>query len=104
MKKRKLNSKNPKYWDKSQLNEVKIKKKVLINDVKGVKIHAVWYDHQNYAGVQVNSRLMVMWERTAKYGSTKIEVGPIGNEVEPYLSGKQQQVLAGEKSTTAVSV
>ena len=94
MKKRKLNSKNPKYWDKSQLNEVKIKKKVLINDVKGVKIHAVWYDHQNYAGVQVNSRLMVMWERTAKCGRTKIEL------VEPYLSGKQQQVLAGEKSTT----
>jgi len=32
----------------------------------------------------VNSRLMVMWERTAKCGSTKIEL------VEPYLSGKQQ--------------
>ncbi len=45
MKRRKLNSKNPKYWDKSQLNEVKIKKKVLINDVKGVKIYAVWYDN-----------------------------------------------------------
>ncbi len=45
MKRRKLNSKNPKYWDKSQLNEVKIKKKVLINDVKGIKIYAVWYDN-----------------------------------------------------------
>ena len=45
MKRRKLNSKNPKYWGKSQLNEVKIKKKVLINDVKGVKIYAVWYDN-----------------------------------------------------------
>ena len=28
-KKRKLNSKNPKYWDKSKLNEKVIKKKVL---------------------------------------------------------------------------
>ena len=45
MKRRKLNSKNPKYWDKSQLNEVKIKKKALINDVKGIKIYAVWYDN-----------------------------------------------------------
>ncbi len=45
MKRRKLNSKNPKYWDKSLLNEPKIKKKVLINTVKGIKIHAVWYDN-----------------------------------------------------------
>ena len=44
-KKRKLNSKNPKYMDKSQLNEKKILKKELIKDIKGVKIHAVWYDH-----------------------------------------------------------
>tara|TARA_R110000796_G_scaffold47439_2_gene114068 strand:+ start:113 stop:256 length:144 start_codon:yes stop_codon:yes gene_type:complete len=42
-KKRKLNSKNPKYWDKSLLNEEEIKKKVLINNINGIKISAVWY-------------------------------------------------------------
>ena len=44
MKKRKLNSKNPKYWDKSLLNEPKIKKKVLACESKGVKVYAVWYE------------------------------------------------------------
>ena len=44
MKKRKLNSKNPKYMDKSQVNEVKVKERKLINNVKGVKIYAVTYE------------------------------------------------------------
>ena len=44
MKKKKLNSKNPKYMDKSQVTEVKVKEKKLINDVKGVKIYAVTYE------------------------------------------------------------
>ena len=44
MKKRKLNSKNPKYMDKSLVTEVKIKEKKLINNVKGVKIYAVTYE------------------------------------------------------------
>lgn len=44
MKKKKLNSKNPKYMDKSHITEVKIKEKKLINDVKGVKIYAVTYE------------------------------------------------------------
>ena len=44
MKKKKLNSKNPKYMDKSQVTEVKIKEKKLIKDVKGVKIYAVTYE------------------------------------------------------------
>jgi len=44
MKKKKLNSKNPKYVDKSQITEVKIKERKLINDVKGVKIYAVTYE------------------------------------------------------------
>ena len=43
MKKRKLNSKNPKYWDKSLLKEKPIKKKILYNEVKGRKIYGVWY-------------------------------------------------------------
>ena len=43
MKKRKLNSKNPKYWDKKQLNEKPIKKKVLYCETKGVKVYGVWY-------------------------------------------------------------
>ena len=44
MKKKKLNSKNPKYMDKSHVNEVKIKEKKLINSVKGAKIYAVIYE------------------------------------------------------------
>ena len=44
MKKKKLNSKNPKYMDKSLVNEVKIKEKKLINSVKGAKIYAVKYE------------------------------------------------------------
>ena len=44
MKKRKLNSKNPKYMDKSQLNEKKVIKRVKIANVKGVKISGVWYE------------------------------------------------------------
>ena len=43
-KKRKLNSKNPKYWDKSQLKEQKIKEKRLISNVDGVKIYATFYE------------------------------------------------------------
>ena len=43
-KKKKLNSKNPKYWDKSQLKEQKIKEKRLISKVKGVKIYATFYE------------------------------------------------------------
>ena len=46
MKKKKLNSKNPKYMDKSQLNEPKIKEKRLINTVKGAKIYAVFYENE----------------------------------------------------------
>ena len=44
MKKRKLNSKNPKYWDKSQLNEQPIKKKILMCTTHhGCKVHGIWY-------------------------------------------------------------
>ncbi len=43
MKKRKLNSKNPKYMDKSQLTEKEVLKKVLVKKVKGVKVYDVWY-------------------------------------------------------------
>ena len=42
-KKRKLNSNNPKYWDKSQLNEKPIAKKVLYKNTKGIKVYGVWY-------------------------------------------------------------
>ena len=44
MKKKKLNSKNPKYMDKSQVTEVKIKEKKLINTTKGCKIYAIKYE------------------------------------------------------------
>ena len=46
-KKRKLNSKNPKYWDKSLLKEPKVKKKVHNCTTKqGVKVYAVWYENE----------------------------------------------------------
>ena len=44
MKKKKLNSKNPKYMDKSHITEVKIKEKKLINTTKGCKIYAIKYE------------------------------------------------------------
>ena len=44
MKKRKLNSKNPKYMDKSLVTEKKVIRRKLINNVNGVKINAVWYE------------------------------------------------------------
>ena len=43
MKKKKLNSKNPKYMDKSQLTAKEVTRRVLIKDVKGVKVYGVWY-------------------------------------------------------------
>ena len=45
MKKRKLNSKNPKYWDKSLVTGPKVKEKGLINTVKGCEIHAIFYEN-----------------------------------------------------------
>ena len=45
MKKKKLNSKNPQYMDKSLVTEVKVKERKLINDVKGVKIYTVKYEN-----------------------------------------------------------
>ena len=44
-KKKKLNSKNPKYWDKSLVTGPKIKEKKLIKTVKGCKIYAVFYEN-----------------------------------------------------------
>ena len=44
MKKKKLNSKNPKYWDKSLVTGPKIKEKRLISKVKGCKIYATFYE------------------------------------------------------------
>ena len=44
MKKRKLNSKNPKYMDKSLLNKQEEKKRVLAcTTPSGCKVYAVWY-------------------------------------------------------------
>ena len=43
-KNKKLNCTNPKYWDKSKLKEKPIKKKVLYNESKGVKVYGVWYE------------------------------------------------------------
>ena len=46
-KKRKLNSKNPKYWDKSKLKTPKIKEKRLIRDTGSAKIYAVFLENTN---------------------------------------------------------
>ena len=43
-KKRKLNSKNPKYWDQSKLKEKEIKKKELAcTTSNGTKVYKTWY-------------------------------------------------------------
>ena len=42
-KKRKLNSKNPKYWDQSLLNKDVVEQSISISNTNGVKISAVWY-------------------------------------------------------------
>jgi len=44
MKKRKRNSKTPKYMDKSLVTEKKVIRRELINNVNGVKINAIWYE------------------------------------------------------------
>ena len=56
MKKRKLNSKNPKYWDKSQVNTTKITKEIvgncitrssngkITNESNKIEIKGVWYE------------------------------------------------------------
>ena len=54
MKKKKLNSKNPKYWDKSQLTEKKVikevKGKAVIRNGSGnktgenIEVKGVWYE------------------------------------------------------------
>ncbi len=44
-KKKKLNSKNPKYMDKSQLNQPKVKKRIHACTTRsGCKVYAVWYE------------------------------------------------------------
>ena len=46
MKKRKLNSKNPKYMSSSETKEKKVIKRVLINTTQGGhKIWVVWYEN-----------------------------------------------------------
>ena len=45
MKKKKLNSKNPKYSDKSLVNGPKIKEKKLIKTVKECKIYATFFEN-----------------------------------------------------------
>ena len=43
-KKRKLNSKNPKYWSKEKKEGPKIKKKVLMSTTNNIKVYGVWYE------------------------------------------------------------
>ena len=58
MKKRKLNSKNPKYMDKSLLKEPKIKKKVHnCTTHNGVKVYAIWYEQK-----QTTQRFHVIYD------------------------------------------
>jgi|TARA_R100000482_G_C5092311_1_gene131465 hypothetical protein len=45
MKKKKLNSKNPKYMEVK--DEPKIRKKILMCETKGVKVYGVWYENEN---------------------------------------------------------
>ena len=43
MKKRKLNSKNPKYWDKNQVTGPVIKERKLMKEGNGFKMYFVYY-------------------------------------------------------------
>ena len=43
-KKKKLNSKNPKYMDKSLVTDKKVIRRELIKEVNKVKINAIWYE------------------------------------------------------------
>ena len=43
MKKRKLNSKNPKYWDKNLVTGPVIKKRKLMKEGDGFKMYFVYY-------------------------------------------------------------
>ena len=45
-KKKKLNSKNPKYWDKSLLKETKGIRKLECITHNGVKVYSVWNEIQ----------------------------------------------------------
>ena len=47
MKKKKLNSKNPKYMDNSEVNIPKVKERKLINNADGLKIYAIKYENRN---------------------------------------------------------
>ena len=42
MKKRKLNSKNPKYWKEDKKEEPKIKEKRLITSTSKIKVYAIF--------------------------------------------------------------
>jgi len=44
MKKKKLNSKNPKYLNKSKLEGPVVKEKKLMKEVKGCKMYFVYYE------------------------------------------------------------
>ena len=53
-KKRKLNSKNPKYWDKSQVSKDVVKKRVLYCTTHhGCKIYGVWYEQTRIKTIMV---------------------------------------------------
>ena len=45
MKKKKLNSKNPKYMDKSLVTEKKVIRREQIANVRGTKVAAVWCEN-----------------------------------------------------------
>ena len=65
MKKRKLNSKNPKYWDKSQVNTTKITKEIvgncitrssngkITNESNKIEIKGVWYEQRRIKKIMV---------------------------------------------------
>ena len=46
-KKRILNSKNPKYQQQDTIKKPKLKKRVLMCEVKGCKLYGNWYEDEN---------------------------------------------------------
>ena len=45
-KKRKLNSKNPKYWSKEKSQVPAIKKRIFIKKVHGCTIEGLWFENK----------------------------------------------------------
>ena len=81
MKKRKLNSKNPKYMDKSLLTKPKeIKRKLFCTTHHGCKVYGVWYENERKCYTRPDNLREFRGEVCARCVTETRVVGPKGNE------------------------